>query len=367
MDSPLKRIYFDTNILYKWPHLPNDLYAVFGAAKWLGTELWVPEVVESELRAQFVRSVMSAYDSAELNIKEIDKLCRGVLPVDIKGTRPNTNQLWEAFRNRSDQLKAQLGISVVPLTTVDLRVFLDMAISRTPPFEEHTIANERIVTGLQDAAILFSILDHVTTAPIGERCALVTADKIFHAAETRKLISGRLEVFKTVKDLFEDLFNHIWAATRSAWDAEMKQVEANLNAERGELAKQIREILPASEVGQRIWKSVMDVTGFSICEFRYVFTQLPESQHRPPNVPEYKRPDGSEVKISARTTAQINAIVETTNWLGLFVFQGIQPQSAEPKAESAVLTENLNVSITGTVRNGVVGDFNVTGIEPERY
>jgi hypothetical protein len=38
MDSPpLKRIYFDTNILYRWPHPPNDIYSVFGVAKWLGT------------------------------------------------------------------------------------------------------------------------------------------------------------------------------------------------------------------------------------------------------------------------------------------------------------------------------------------
>jgi len=33
--QPLKRIYFDTNILYRWPHPPNDIYSIFGVAKWL--------------------------------------------------------------------------------------------------------------------------------------------------------------------------------------------------------------------------------------------------------------------------------------------------------------------------------------------
>jgi hypothetical protein len=61
---PLKRIYFDTNILHRWPHPPNDIYSIFGAAKWLGTELFMPGVVEGELRAQFVRSVNAAHDAA---------------------------------------------------------------------------------------------------------------------------------------------------------------------------------------------------------------------------------------------------------------------------------------------------------------
>ena len=54
--QPLKRIYFDTNILYRWPHPPNDIYSVFGAAKWLGAQLFMPEVVEGELESQLVVS-----------------------------------------------------------------------------------------------------------------------------------------------------------------------------------------------------------------------------------------------------------------------------------------------------------------------
>ena len=368
MGPPLKRIYFDTNVLYNWPHLPNDRYSVFGAAKWLGTELWVPEVVESELGAQFVRSVVSAYDAVELNVKEINKLCWGVIPVDIKGSRPDADRLREAFRHRSDQLKTHFGISVLPLATIDVRVLLDMAISRTPPFEERLIRDDKVVTGLQDAAILLSILDQMKAAPGGDRCAFVTADKIFHAGETRKLIGGRLELFKNIRDLFVDLFDHVWAATRSAWQAEMEEVEAALNTQREELARQISDILPTSAVGQRVWIRAKEVTGFSISHFRHIMTELPESQHRPPDAKEYKRPDGSEVKISAKTTAQIDATVETSSWAGLFFPQGAQSQPPpETRTESTVFTENLNVSITGTVRNGVVGEFKVAGVEPERY
>jgi hypothetical protein len=368
MTMALKRIYFDTNILRHWPHPPNDIYSIFRAAKWLGTELFMPEVVEGELRAQFVRSVNAAYDAANQNLKEITKLCRDIIAVDIQGTRPSDDELYEAFNKRSDQMKAHFGISVIPLPQLDIGMLVDMAITRTAPFEERTVGADKIVTGLQDAAILFSVLDHMKTAPESDRCAIISNDKIFHAAKTRKLVQltgTRLEAFKTISALFDDLYNHIWDATRAGWRAEMAQIEVGLNADKEELSRQIQAILPTSEVGRQIWGRVKEVTGFSVTEFRYILTELPESRHRPPHTETYKRPDGDEVKISAKAFTKIDAIVETTNWLSVLAI-GVQQPPITTKTETATLTEILNVSITGTVRDGIVGDFKVTSIDPER-
>ena len=108
------------------------------------------------------------------------------------------------------------------------------------------------MTGLQDAAILFSVLDHMKTADDGDRCAIVSNDKIFHAAETRKLVQltgNRLETFKKVSALFDDLYNHVWDATRTAWRAEMSQIEVALNADKDNLLQQIFPLLKASDVG----------------------------------------------------------------------------------------------------------------------
>jgi hypothetical protein len=67
-------------------------------------------------------------------------------------------------------------------------VFLDMAINRMPPFEEYQVTSKKTqVVGLQDAAILLSIIDHTKTAPENGRCALVSEDAVFHGAETRKV------------------------------------------------------------------------------------------------------------------------------------------------------------------------------------
>jgi hypothetical protein len=160
--SPLKRVYFDTNILFRWPHLPNNIRSIFGAAKWVGTELYMPTIVESELEARYVREVEAIYDSIASQWKKLGALCHGVIQVDLSGSRPNIDDLRKGFQASSNQLKTDYGISNIPLTTVTLGAFVDMAINRNAPFEEYEVAPEKKqVVGLQDAAILFSIIDHM--------------------------------------------------------------------------------------------------------------------------------------------------------------------------------------------------------------
>lgn len=92
-------------------------------------------------------SVNAAYDAADQNLREINRLCRDVILVDIKGTRPSDDDLHEAFRKRSEQMKAHFGLSVVPLPELDVRMFVDLAITRTAPFEERTAGADKVVTG----------------------------------------------------------------------------------------------------------------------------------------------------------------------------------------------------------------------------
>jgi len=372
--QPLKQIYFDTNILYRWPHPPNDIYSIFGVARWLGTKLYMPEVVERELEAQFIRSVNAAYDAAEKGLREVSKLCHQVITTDFQGSRPNDEQLRDAFRKRSDELKKHFGISTAPLPALDVSMLVDMAINRAVPFEAKVVGDDEIVAGLQDTAILLSVLDHMKTAAATDRCAIITADKVFQKAATKKLIQSKgckLELFKKVGDLFSDLFSHVWDATRTAWYDEMKQIEASLNEQKDDLSQKIFASLQASEVGPAIWKRAKEVTDFTITQFLSILTELPETEHRPPNADTYKRPEGSDVKISAKVFSRTEAIVEAVNWSNLFLLSGVQSGiqpvvDTTPKLEDASFHETLNVSLTGTVKNGVIGDFQVTGVELHR-
>ena len=72
--QPLKRIYFDTNILFRWPNLPNNVAFLFGVANWVGADLYIPKTVEDELEGQFVRGANAA---ASIPIYlATDSLCR---------------------------------------------------------------------------------------------------------------------------------------------------------------------------------------------------------------------------------------------------------------------------------------------------
>lgn len=372
-DAPLKRIYFDTNILYHWPHLPNDLLSVLGVANWVRSELYLPSVVEDELEGQFVREAERIYDALAANAKDLERLARDVFVPDINGSRHESAQLRTDFRTRSGQLKTHFGIVGVPLTAKPLNEFVEMAINRVPPFEEVDVGKKRQVVGLQDAAILFSIVEHMRTAQEADRCALVSADGVFHKAETRRVLERagvRLQLFKNVRSLFDDLFSHVWEAVRTAWRAEMQQVETSLNEQKEQLSKQILPLLKPSDVGGGIGGVVKEIVGISIREFSLAQTELPESEHRPPNAQAYTRPEGSSVSLSARASMEIDAVVEKFNWFSLGLLVGQRPPLEEPPPPPAMeenrLHETVTVSFTGNVQNGVIGNFRVIGVERSR-
>jgi|SRR5207249_7890860 len=205
------------------------------------------------------------------------------------------------------------------------------------------------------------------------RCALLSEDGIFHKAATRTMMENsgvKLQLYKNARAVFEDLYNHVWGVIRAAWQAEMDQVEASLNEQKDQLSEQIRSLLPASEVGQSIWKRAKEIKGFTVTKFQFVRTDLPEKENLPPNATTYTRPDGSTVSISARASTQIDAVVETLNWFSMSFLIGRTPPTEEPvpppTTEDTQLHEDLNVSMAGTVRNGVIGDFQVTAVEPAR-
>ncbi|MCU1224326.1 MAG: hypothetical protein JWQ42_2419 [Edaphobacter sp.] len=160
--QPLKRIYFDTNVLLRWPNLPNNVASLFGVANWVGADLYIPKTVEDELEGQFVRGANAAWDAVAADLKELTKLCNQVIAVDVQGKRPDDDDLRAAFRTRSKQLKDHWRIENIPVHDVDLATLLKMAINRDAPFEEIEInKSKRVVTGLQDTAILFAIASHM--------------------------------------------------------------------------------------------------------------------------------------------------------------------------------------------------------------
>ena len=96
-----------------------------------------------------------------------------------------------------------------------------------------------------------------------------------------------------------------------------------------------------------------------------VSIELPDSGQRPPHAP-YHRRDGEKVKISARATVDVEAVVEKVNWLTVFGGSGTERIQEPPQFEEKTLSETLNVSLLGEVFEGVIQKVEVTGVERYR-
>lgn len=364
--TPLKRVYFDSNMLRNWPNCSNELWAVFDPARHLKTEIFIPQTVEDELESQFLKGVRKSFDDIFASLKQLDKRSRGVIDIEMQGREPSETELREAFRTRSEQYKKHYNIATVPLTTVPLANFVEMAINRVEPFEEIPIDKTKNgVVGLQDSVILFSIMEHMRDAGTDGRCAFITADAVFTKSGTKELLKAagiELEVIKSLRAFWDDMFDLIIPRFRDPWVAEMKQIQDDLNAQKDAMAQKILDYVTTSEFWKSLWTRARETKTFSILDFGFTKTDLPERQYLPPKADEYGRPEGSQVKISVEAKTSMQAVVEKSNFWALL--GDPPPNPNEPPAlEDAVLSETLDVSLIGTVHNGRIVDFEVTGVE----
>ena len=185
---PPKRIYLDTNILWNWPNCSNQIWNLFEFAKWLKAEIYFPVIVEKELERHFLQATDEMTDRIDADLKALRKQCRYIIDIDTPGHAPSYDQFQAAYRERSEYLKAHFGIQTVPLTSITLDVFVDMAVNREPPFEEMTNKSKTGVVGLQDAAILFSVIEHIAKTKEPGRCVFVSDDAIFTRNEIKQLL-----------------------------------------------------------------------------------------------------------------------------------------------------------------------------------
>jgi len=342
---------------------------MLGVANWVGTELYIPRIVEDELEGQCVRAISASYDKLNTDLKELNKLCRDVMTHDISGSRPSDDQVRKAFRERSELLKAHFRISTIPIHEVDLETLLKMAINREQPFEEIELSkSKRVVVGLQDTAILFAIAKHMQTAGEGDRCGFISNDDIFHKEGTKEFLKAagvRLEMFRKTSDLFSDLFEHVMAAIRTEWDAEMNQIQNSLNEQKEQLTPEVLKLVSLLDIGRGIWKRTVEIRSFKINEFTMVKTELPEADYRPPHAEQYRRPEGSEISISARASATSDVLAESLNFLGLFGGGEWQEDPAKV-IERLTVKDLLEVSLKGTVSGGKIDDFKVVSVEASR-
>lgn len=368
---PIKRIYFDSNWLHKWPFIANNLASLFRAANWMNTELYIPQTVEDELEEQFIRDLEASYGNTATGVKQLQRLCRDVIDLEFHIPKPAERDFREVFRARSQQIKNHFRISNIPLSQLTTGFLVEMAIRRKPPFEERKFDKDKGgVVGLQDTVILYSVIEHLKSKKDDERNAFVSNDGTFHRPGIKEVVekSGvTLELYKDVSDVWKDMFDHIWENIRTEWDAENEQIKLYLNENKDALVPQILSLLPVSELVAG-YRSVKEVRKLKVVEFSYAISTLPASNNRPPASPQYQRPNGSAVQISAGASVQVDVRAERLSFLDMLL-NATPNQSTEPpppRLEETTLVASLKLSITGTVHDGAVTNFQITDVQIEK-
>jgi len=366
---PPKRIYFDSNMLHGWPRTAYKLSYFIGLAHWLKADLFIPETVEKELENQFVREGLEAIRGVNFAFKKLRNHAREVIDFQFEMPDEDADGFAKSFRRRSQEIKDFYKIANIPQPELSTQVLLEMAINRDPPFEEKTIGDRRFVTGLQDTAILYSILAHLKSAAPDDRCVFLSADSIFRSPELAHILNEKapkLEICKSLEEISDHLIEFVKGELRTEWDKESLQVEQDLTAQKDGISEQILPLLQLSDLGRGTWKTVVHVTFMEIREFRYVRTELPPTGSMPP-WSQYKRQDGESVKISATASFDFKALSKTIDFYTAMLGAGQDYVPPPPKIEETSFSQSMSLSITGTFKDGKIGKFKVVSVEADKY
>jgi hypothetical protein len=358
-DGAPKRIYLDTNSLYGWPSPSFNVWNAFRLLKWLKCEICMPEMVELELEGQFMRGIADDRSEIQSRIRSITK--RDISIIDVEGgvAMADTEEIREVFRARSETYKAHYQIRVVPLPKTPLNQLAEMAVYRKPPFEERLLDKEtKAVTGFADMLILQSILADIQlhTDKSGP-FIFVSNDKVFTKSEIKKQFREHgLGLVANPFALSDEILPFLKAAIRDPWTQEMKEIHANLNAQIQSLSMDVHDCLFTSDVIDTLWPNSAELDNFRLLRFQHAHTDLPASECLPPTVPNYCRPEGSEVNISTRAEISMTGVSVLPNYLsGIF--------GSETDSEGRrVFQATIDVSLTGTVANGRIGNFKVKDV-----
>ena len=352
------RVYLDTNALYGWPDPSFAVWNAFALSKWLKCEICIPAMVEMELEGQFVRSIETDRSEIKNRIKSIAK--RGPSIIDAKAgvAMADPAEVREAFRHRSEHCKRHYQIRTAGLPTTPIEQLAEMAVNRTPTFEEIQLNKDaKVVTGFGDTLILLSVIEDVQRNPTkDQRCIFVSSDKVFAKAESKKMLRDNgVELMTTTFALWDDLKPFLTKAFLDPWTQEMADIQRDLNTQIKPLTQEVYETLFSTDVIDHLWPTATELDDFQLVRFTSAFTPLPDNEHLPPTVDVYRRPEGSKVAISSRAEIAMTGVALPNYLLGYF---GSQPDDQGRRLFQAT----IDVSLTGTVANGIVGDFRVEGV-----
>lgn len=299
------RLYFDTNILrtLQWPRLSSKLQSIFELARLFKIEVFLPDCVEAELEAHWLREWGKLHRNSTSSVSDLNKHLLGILPDRITLQLPETPQLLQNYREKVLEIKQQWGIKSVPITSNSVSKFFEMAISQHPPFKEKG-------SGFQDAVIYLSVIDHLRHSS-GTVAAFASQDRAFEKQEVLELATSagvEIEIYKTIDEVarvleerLEKFVDLMWQKDRqlatTALTNMIPQIEQFLFNNLLFSIPQLQSIGWTTGKLNPIDRPVM-VESIKVTSIKDVWT-----------TPPWKRKSDEDVKVSFKTEVDISILV----------------------------------------------------------
>lgn len=225
-------IYFDSNAFIGagWPTASAQLLQVINLATQLHVELRLPEPVLHELQAHWIRGVTAEWSAANKHIQELNAEARGIARYDKLGPMPSFEKLRESLAGLTHKIIE--NFKLIPITSRALPDIFQLAIRRQATFKDEG-------RGFQDAVILASIVDHLTSLDADD-AVLITNDAVFKTSpvnEFVQLAQVKLRVVVSLDELAQLLRNSLKTRVRELMDKQEKELVCQLEEIRPEIQR----------------------------------------------------------------------------------------------------------------------------------
>lgn len=295
-----KRLYLDTNILRssRWPSVSARLAGIVELAKNFGVRILIPQAVEDEREAQWIRDVGKAYDGLKKPTKELSGQLAVIADAVAMPPKPDFENLREQYRAASVRARGNLGIDLAPTTARTAGELFQFAIRHKAPFKE--VGGH--VTGFQDAVIFFSAVDD--TRQSGEPiCALFSEDDDFVKAAPLATLSGiTFEHFGSHDKMWRAFADEITPSLSAWWSKDRQAAEEAIDRSRSSIeAFLLKETAPESVGGL-----VKEIVAAKIAFIVAVETPLLQPL---PNFPgPYQRVAGSVITVTCNLLVMFDVL-----------------------------------------------------------
>jgi hypothetical protein len=128
-----RHLYFDTNILFRegWPRVSAKLENLLSLAQSIGVTVYLPEAVERELEARWLRAYTEKWGKLQEHLDPLQKHLNRLAAARVPSpTMPEFTEVQTVYGESVNDTKKTWQIGTAPIPELGTAVLLDFAIGR---------------------------------------------------------------------------------------------------------------------------------------------------------------------------------------------------------------------------------------------